>query len=145
MKLARFYLSILSSSIPCGLLVVHWFLSWKPLPKCHIINVPFTTNGKCHRNEWKYCCLLLFARGMLLQTLTQLQPGTYGLVGSYLATGLLLIQLIDETFIFSERNNLQNFTYYGKLFLRTLASVLIRTLHSWWLTNKILVATSFFF
>ena len=66
----------------------------------------------------------------LSMTLTQLQPGTYGLVGSYLATGLLLIQLIDETFIFSERNNLQNFTYYGKLFLRTLASVLIRTLHS---------------
>ena len=66
----------------------------------------------------------------LSMTLTQLQPGTYGLVGSYLVTDLLLIQLIDETFKFSERNNLQNFTYYGKLFLRTLASVLIRTLHS---------------
>ena len=128
-----------------GLLVVDWFLSWKPLLKCHIINVPFTTNAKFHRNEWKCCCLLLFPRVMLLQTLTQLQPGTYGLVGSYLAIDLLLIQLIDETFKFYERNNLQNFTYYGKLFLRTLASFLIRKLHSWWLTNKILVATSFFF
>ena len=67
---------------------------------------------------------------MLLQTLTQLQPGTYGLVGSYLAIDLLLIQLIDETFKFYERNNLQNFTYHGKLFLRTLASFLIRKLHS---------------